>query len=152
MPRQRRQHLIAQYLRTHQVTSQEELALALANAGEIATQATISRDLAALGALKGPGGYLVPEAPTAAPSTGREPSALEATLRRHAVWVRQADALVVIRTAPGHASLVGDVLDRAMPKGGVGTIAGDDTVFLATTSKTAAGKLTRHLHAALLES
>jgi len=119
--------------------SQEALVEALAEAGEPATQATVSRDLAAIGALKGPGGYRLPDEPASAPAAGS--AELEAAVRRHVVRIDRADSLVVVRTAPGHAGLVGAALDRWPPEGMVGTVAGDDTIFIATPSSRAASAL-----------
>ncbi len=113
------------------MSSQEALARALEDAGEPVTQATISRDLAALGVVKGRTGYVLPSEAARA----GEGEDVGRALRRHATSVAQADALVVVRTAPGHAALVGDVLDRSPPAGCVGTIAGDDTVFVATPGR-----------------
>jgi transcriptional regulator of arginine metabolism len=155
MPQQRRRHLITKLLRAQRVASQEEIVAALAEAGEEATQATISRDLAVLGVLKGSGGYVLPDVSGAFGGVGvaaNEDDGSEriaSTVRRHATSVRQADSLVVIRTVPGHASLVGDVIDHWPPRGCVGTVAGDDTVFVATTGKSTASRVVSLLQAAL---
>jgi len=86
-----------------------------------------------------------PEAPQRATANGRVAS----TLRGHGVDVQAAHSLVVVRTAPGHASVVADALDHSPPKECVGTIAGDDTVFIAAPSPTAAKRLAKELAAAL---
>jgi len=146
MPQQRRRALIADLLKRGGISSQEALAEALAARGEAATQATISRDLAALGVVKARDGYHLPgEAPQRATANGRVAS----TLRGHGVDVQAAHSLVVVRTAPGHASVVADALDHSPPKECVGTIAGDDTVFIAAPSPTAAKRLAKELAAAL---
>jgi len=123
------------------MSDQEELVEALRERGEDVTQATVSRDLAAMGVVKGPGGYVLPTSPMGVDGPGE----LKIAIRRHATTVRQADSLVVVRTAPGHAGLIGDALDRWPPQGVVGTIAGDDTVMIATTGSTTARRVTAAL-------
>lgn len=121
----RRRQLISQRIQASTVESQEVLASILKDEGIETTQATISRDLAAIGALKGPDGYVLSGVDVAAPL---------ASIRDHALTVTVADSIVVIKTAPGHAHIVGVELDRHPPLGVIGTIAGDDTLFLATRS------------------
>jgi len=114
--------------------TQEDLADALARAGEPVTQATVSRDLAAIGAIRGPDGYRLADSigePIGVLGGKEEVTGL---VRRHVVAVVCAYATVVIKTAPGHAQMVASVFDRWSPDGVVGTVAGDDTIFLATTS------------------
>lgn len=102
----------------------------LAEEGVEVTQATVSRDLAALGAVRAAGGYRLPDDPT--PGVGGE--SLSRALRAHAVGFDLAATLVVVRTAPGHAPALASEIDRARPTGMVGCIAGDDTIFVATPS------------------
>ncbi|MFI4896443.1 MAG: arginine repressor [Phycisphaerales bacterium JB059] len=137
MARQRRREIIGEILRTRQVTDQEQLVEILHKHGEHVTQATVSRDLAAMGVVKGPGGYVMPTTPMGVDGPGE----LRVAIKRHATMIRQADSLVVVRTAPGHAALVGDALDRWPPTGVIGTIAGDDTVMIATTGSTSARRV-----------
>ena len=121
----------------------EQLVRALQPRGASVTQATVSRDLAALGVVKARDGYYLPDTIVAPGSPGA--SELEVTLRQHTSSVRPASSLVVLRTAPGHAGLVGAALDRWPPAGTAGTIAGDDTVFIATTGADAAIELVAHI-------
>ena len=126
-----RQHRIARILAEEAVTSQTQLVELLADAGISATQATVSRDLEELGAIKvrAPGGltmYAIPELPT-------DQLAPEDHLRRVlGEWLVEVDRsgdLVVLRTPPGSAHVVASALDRAgLPKL-VGTVAGDDTLL-----------------------
>lgn len=135
-------------LRAGPAPSQELLARALARMGLRATQATISRDLHALGVIKGPAGYTLPEsvvATAAVQGPGGEGNELDALLRRHAVSIVPADSLVVVRTAPGHANLLALAFDRWPPDQALGTVAGDDTIFIATASRAAARRLTARL-------
>ncbi len=127
----RRQHLIAHHLQAGQVGSQQQLVELLAGDGITATQATVSRDLDDLGAVKVrvPGGvsvYAVPELPSDQLAPG-------AHLRRVVgEWVVQIDRsgdLVVLRTPPGSAHVVASALDRSGHDLIVGTVAGDDTIL-----------------------
>lgn len=143
MERQRRRQWIAEELRAGPVPSQEQLVRIIARRGQRVTQATISRDLQAIGALKGHDGYSLPE--TIGLKHGGDDNELDALLRRHAVSIVQADSLLVLITAPGHANVVASALDRWPPDQAAGTIAGDDTVFIATPSRTDASRLTTRL-------
>ncbi len=135
-----RQHRITKLLETKAVGSQSHLVELLAAEGIEATQTTVSRDLEELGALKVrlPGGetaYALPELPS-------HQVAPEDHLRRVlGEWVVEADFsgnLVVLRTPPGSAHVVGSALDRSGFPGVIGTVAGDDTV-LVVASETAGG-------------
>ena len=153
MARDRRRELIAGLLRSQRALSQDELVEALAEQGESATQATVSRDLAALGALKSRDGYYLPElAPPgihAAAGSSADRSELLAILRRHLVSAKPADSLIVLRTAPAHAGVVASAFDHWPIEGIVGTIAGDDTIFLAASSPKAARRLADELNSIL---
>jgi transcriptional regulator of arginine metabolism len=127
-----RQHRVALLLADHAVTSQAQLVDLLAAEGVVATQATVSRDLEDLGAIKvrAAGGdtvYAIPELPT-------EQRAPEAHLRRvfseWVVEVAHSANLVVLRTPPGSAHVVASALDRSGLAGVVGTVAGDDTLIV----------------------
>lgn len=138
-----RQHRIAKLLAEHAVTSQTQLTELLAEAGISATQATVSRDLEDLGAIKVrvPGGetvYAIPELP-------REQIAPEDHLRRvlgeWAVDVVPSGNIVVVRTPPGSAHVVGSALDRAGIPEIVGTVAGDDTLLVVADEQVGGSKL-----------
>ena len=97
MPRDARRHLLSQLLNAGSVRTQEDLASALADAGEAATQATVSRDLAAIGAVRGPGGYALPGSlEGSAPMFG---APLETALQRHLFTRTIAGTMVVLRTS-----------------------------------------------------
>ncbi len=140
MKAQRRRALISSLLADRPVKNQWELLTMMVDAGAPVTQATVSRDLAALGAVRGPEGYYLPS-----PIFGTDEAtpALVADLAGHALQVREAGTLLVLRTAPGHANIVAVALDRARLRGVVGTIAGDDTIFVATPNRAAADSLRR---------
>lgn len=128
----RRQALIARLLRDESIASQQALAERLAEQGCPATQATISRDLEELGAVRARAGedgglaYVLP---------GEAPQSAEAPLRRvMSEWVlsvEPAGNLLVLRTPPACAHLIAAALDQNPPEEIAGTIAGDDTVFVA---------------------
>jgi transcriptional regulator of arginine metabolism len=135
MGRTQRQHVITRLLAAHRVTNQEQLVELLAAEGVSSTQATVSRDLVDLGAIKvragdGDSTYAIPEQPHAQ-------KAPDEHLRRiFGDWVVEVNAthnIVVLRTPPGSAHVVGSALDRADLPEVAGTVAGDDTLFVVVT-------------------
>lgn len=112
----------------------------LERAGIRATQATISRDLRELGAVKGPSGY---ELPT--DQQRRDGAGLGRALQAYLLSAKATGVLVVLRTGAGHAQIVALELDRTPPEGVLGNIAGDDTIFVATTSEQRAQRLESEL-------
>jgi transcriptional regulator of arginine metabolism len=147
-PKERRQRAIADLIRSQQLASQEDLADRLGSLGYSVTQATISRDLEQIGAVKVRRGgqlrYALPDQVRDAPTPR-----LSAVFRD---WVRSIDTaanLVVIKTPPGSAHLVGVVLDGSGIDEIVGTICGDDTIFAATRSASDATGLAARFEAAM---
>jgi transcriptional regulator of arginine metabolism len=127
-----RQHRIARLLEEHRVTSQAHLVELLAEDGTEVNVSTVSRDLEELGAIKVriPGGetaYAIPELPRAQVAP---PDHLRRVLGDWVVEVGRSADLVVLRTPPGSAHVVGSAIDRAGLTDVVGTIAGDDTLLL----------------------
>jgi len=133
-----RQHRIQRLLEEHAVSTQEQLVDLLAVDGVVATQATVSRDLEDLGAIKVrvPGGETV----YAVPAMPKDAVAPEDHLRRvcseWVVEVSHSHNLVVLRTPPGSAHVVGSALDRAGLPDVLGTVAGDDTLLLVVAERT----------------
>ena len=132
-----RQHRIVKLLEAHAVTSQAQLVDLLAAEGVEATQTTVSRDLEELGALKVrvPGGetvYALPELPVhqVAPEDH-----LRRVLGEWVAEVAHSGNLVVLRTPPGSAHVVGSALDRSGFDGVIGTVAGDDTVLVVASEE-----------------
>lgn len=125
-----RQRRIAQLLRNHQITSQNQLVKMLRESGHAATQATVSRDLDDLGAVKvrdeGKVTYVLPAQLGSAPSG----DALRRLLTDSVSSVEASGNLVVITTPPGHAGMVASGLDGSEIEGVLGTVAGDDTVLV----------------------
>ena len=147
MSKAQRQHRIARLLAEQAVTSQSQLAELLTADGVQATQATISRDLDDLGAIKvrvagGDTVYAIPELPT-------EQRAPEDHLRRvfgdWVVEVAHSGNLVVLRTPPGSAHVVGSALDRSGLTEVLGTVAGDDTLIVVVTEEAGGADVARRL-------
>ena len=127
-----RQHRIAKLLESQRVGSQAQLVELLAAEGVEATQTTVSRDLEELGALKvrvagGETAYALPELPSQQIAPADH---LRRVLGEWVVEVAGSGNLVVLRTPPGCAHVVGSALDRSAVDGIVGTVAGDDTVLV----------------------
>ncbi len=132
MTKPQRQHRIVKLLETRAVANQAQLVELLATEGIEATQTTVSRDLEELGALKvrlpgGEGAYVLPELPTQQIAPGDH---LRRILGEWAVEIASSQNLVVIRTPPGCAHVVGSALDRSGLDGLLGTVAGDDTLLV----------------------
>jgi transcriptional regulator of arginine metabolism len=135
----RRHRLILDLVVHGSVANQESLAALLKKRGVEVTQATLSRDLHELALVKGPNGYALPgngHAP--------EPRGLERALREFLLRADAGGNLTVLHTGPGRAPLLALEIDRASMKPILGTVAGDDTVFVATRSPREAGKLLSH--------
>lgn len=137
------------------VRSQADLAELLAHDGFKVTQATLSRDLEELGAVKvrSSDGALV----YAIPSEGGDPTpgptvdsaAIADRLRRRCedllVSVDASANLVVLRTPPGGAQFLASAIDHTLLPGVIGTVAGDDTILLVTDEATGGARVARDL-------
>jgi transcriptional regulator of arginine metabolism len=146
--KERRQRAIADLIRSNALSSQEELADRLGSLGFAVTQATISRDLEQIGAIKvRRGGQLSYSFPEEGRSS--ESPRLAAVFRDWVRSIEPAANLVVIRTPPGSAHLVGVVLDQSELPEVIGTICGDDTIFVACRSLAEAEALTSKLRGEL---
>jgi transcriptional regulator of arginine metabolism len=130
--RERRLRSLADLLRGGEVASQEDATARLAALGFPVTQATVSRDLDQLGAVKvKTGGALRYALPDQLAGRDWEAGRLARILREWAVSIEAAGQLIVIRTPPGSAHLVASAIDHGGLIEIAGTIAGDDTLFLA---------------------
>ena len=159
MSRTARQARVVDLLRSRDVRSQGELLTLLAAGGIDVTQATLSRDLVELDAVKVRRGrtlvYAVPDAGGTLPAvtTAQRRAAsdddLPARLRRAAeellVSARYAGNQVVLRTPPGAANYLASCIDQSHLTDVLGTIAGDDTILVIATSAGGARALVRHL-------
>lgn len=142
-----RQHRIQRLLEDHAVSTQEQLVELLSADGVVATQATVSRDLEDLGAIKVrvPGGETV----YAVPALPKDAVAPEEHLRRvcseWVVEVSHSHNLAVLRTPPGSAHVVASALDRAGLADVLGTVAGDDTVLLVAAESSTGSAVARRI-------
>ncbi|WOC13871.1 Arginine repressor [Gordonia sp. MP11Mi] len=127
---------IVEILAADHVHSQSDLQQRLADIGVEATQATLSRDLDELGAVKlraadgGAGVYVVPEDGTPVRGVSGGTGRVSRLLADLLVSTDSSGDIAVLRTPPGAAAYLASALDRARLPGVVGTIAGDDTVFV----------------------
>ena len=132
-----RQARIIEVLSAAPVHSQTELAVLLAEDGIEVTQATLSRDLEELGAVKlrgangGAGVYVVPEDGSPVRGVSGGTGRLSRLLGELLVSTDAAGNLAVLRTPPGAAHYLASAIDRAALPQVVGTLAGDDTIFIA---------------------
>ena len=149
LPKAQRQHRIAKLLETGAVTSQSHLVDLLAADGVEATQATVSRDLEELGAVKvrvagGDTVYAIPELP-------KDRLVPEEQLRRvisdWVVEIAHSVNLVVLRTPPGSAHVVASAIDRASMPGVLGTVAGDDTILVVAAESVGGDRIAKRLQA-----
>ncbi len=133
---------ILDLLRSEAVATQDDLRRKLAHRGIHVTQATVSRDIEELGLVKTRRGYRLPEA--AEPIVPPQP-ALPIVLKEFLTEARQAANLVVLKTRPGNAHSVAAALDAEPWEGVVGTVAGDDTIFIATPGSRQAAQIRRKI-------
>lgn len=149
----RRRARITETLRKEPVRSQEALREALEEHGIEVTQSALSRDLREMGVVKTPVGYALPGVfpgalgalPRFAPPMGGALKPVERALREFLLSASVAGQLVVVKTSPGRANALSIEIDGAGLSGVVGTIAGDDTIFLATASERNARTVFKHL-------
>lgn len=137
---------IGELVRLTPIKSQTELAQLLLDEGISATQATLSRDLEELGAVKVGGAYLIPEDGNRPLRLAEAaPARLVRLLRELLTGVDASGNIAVLRTPPGAAQFLASALDRSGLSDVVGTIAGDDTILVVardvTGGKALAGKL-----------
>jgi len=139
---------ILNLLRADPEVTQEELRRKLARHGIQVTQATVSRDLEELGLVKTRSGYRLPES---AESPVPVHPGLQVILKEFLRDVSLASNLVVLKTYPGNAHSVAAVLDAQEWAEVVGTVAGDDTVFVATPSARDAAQMRKKIRAIVAE-
>jgi transcriptional regulator of arginine metabolism len=142
-----RQHRIAEILSSTTVTSQSQLVELLRVDGISATQATVSRDLVELGVVKirANGGARTLALPSAANALRAQPEHLRRVLSDWVVDVSSSGPLVVVKTPPGCAHVVASALDRGVIEGTLGTVAGDDTIFVVVDERLGGAAMARKL-------
>jgi len=151
MNRRERQGAILELVRERTLSTQAEVAAALRETGYDVVQTAVSRDIAELGLVKvrAPSGRLV----YAPPGTGDldRLRAIGGAMRRYAVSVEASGPLVVVVTPSGYASALAQAIDEGGHPAIAGTIAGDNTIFIAARDGTAASALRDELAGHLVE-
>ena len=144
-----RQQAILRLVRDRALATQAELAEALREEGHDVVQTTVSRDVHELGLVKvrAPSGRLVYAAPGADDADRKR--AIGVAMRRYAIGVERAGPLVVLMTPSGYASALAQAIDEGGHPGIAGTIAGDNTIFLAPREGTTAAGLADELRSYL---
>ena len=144
----RRREEILRIVRDTAVHSQDELLAALREHGFTVTQPTLSRDLRELGLVKTPNGYVSPEAlaPVAAFAPRVIEHRFEQLVRDSVVSADAAMNLVVIKTPVAAAQPLASAIDATDIDGAMGTIGGDDTIFVAFRTPAAAASFARRVH------
>ena len=136
MLEQNRLSVIADVIRANKVGNQHELKDLLISKGFDTTQSSISRDLKKLGVVKVDGFY---KTPSIAPGESSKVDRLDATTA--------GDNLIIVKTGPGNANRAGFIIDRSAIPGILGTIAGDDTIFVAIANRQQQAKVLRKIFA-----
>ena len=147
MSKTSRQHKIVQLLGDVPVSSQTQLVELLEAEGIEATQATVSRDLEDIGAMKVrvPAGDLVYGLPEHTNETVAPADHLRRVLSDWVAEVNHSHNLVVVKTPPGSAHVVASALDRSGLEGVLGTVAGDDSIMIVATEETTGKDLAEHI-------
>ncbi len=126
-----RQSKILEIIKTQEIDTQEKLAEKLNEAGYKATQATVSRDIKELGLIKvgsAGGRSCYAEAPK---DSLRDSDRFSKILRDTVLEIKTAENLIVIKTLSGCANAAAEVIDNIAPECVMGTLAGDNTIFIA---------------------
>lgn len=142
-----RRRALRRILMTKTVTRQGDLVELLSEAGFSATQATVSRDLAEMGAIKrrdaeGVISYTLPD--ESVPRDENQ-TALAGALSQFAQVITPTGHLVVVKTPPGAAQVVAGAVDGASLSGVVGTVAGDDTLLIVVDEKVGGWRIAKEL-------
>jgi transcriptional regulator of arginine metabolism len=145
--KQARQRAIRDLVERRPIRTQQELAGVLRERGFRATQATVSRDVAELGLIKahreGTAAYALPPRLIEAETSGED--RLRRLLVDLPLEVLEAGPLIVLRTLPGSAHAIAAAIDRTRWPEVVGSIAGDDTIFIAVPDRAALQRIKRKL-------
>lgn len=147
-----RQALIAEFTRKHRLSSQEDIARALARAGSRVAQSTVSRDIKELGLVRvrdaqGRLRYAMP-----GDAVPHRETHLRTLLREFMLSAAASGNLVVVKTPPGTANALAGALDQTGFAGVLGTVAGDDTIVVVAARDASAAGIVRRLRALEAES
>ena len=132
-----RQHRILRVLEDQPVSSQAQLVQLLEAEGVVATQATVSRDLEELGAVKVriPGGAMAYAIPDFTRERAPSDDHLKRLMSEFVVEVAHSANIAVLRTPPGSAHVVASAIDRSSMPDTLGTVAGDDTILVVCSEQ-----------------
>ena len=133
--REDRKSAIRSLVRAEEIRTQKELVDRLQALGFDCTQATVSRDIAEMGFVKSDGGFYALA----------EGLALKRLVGELALFVDAAQNIVVVKTRPGSASMLGEVIDNADIEGIVGTIAGDNTILMVVRGEQEAAEVAERI-------
>ncbi|HEY6844457.1 MAG TPA: arginine repressor [Thermoanaerobaculia bacterium] len=137
---------IVKVVREQTIHSQDELLSVLRKRGFKVTQPTLSRDMRDLGLAKTAAGYVLPgELPPVALFVPRGEERLEHLLRDSIIFAEAAGNLVVLKTPPAAAQPVASALDSTPPRDCLGTVGGDDTIFVAFRHPASATDFAHHV-------
>jgi len=142
-----RQNLILNIIKENDIETQEELARALIDSGISITQATVSRDIKEMNLIKvqtADGRYKY--APQNGEDRVKNISVLIRMFKTTVQAILQAENIIVIKTLPGSANVAAEAVDKMDMDGVVGTLAGDNTVFVAAISKEKAENISQSLN------
>jgi len=120
--KQSRQDMIIKLIKEHEVATQDDLRSFLAKCGFDVTQSSLSRDISELGLVKQQGSYVLP------PRSGQGTAPLVTSVEQ------SGSNMIVLKTVVGTAAAVGINIDNSKIPGVIGSLAGDDTVFVATAT------------------
>ena len=146
-----RREEISRIIREQPIHSQDELLSVLRKRGFRVTQPTLSRDIRELGLAKTPAGYVTPaDLATVTPiatfaSRELREERLEQVLRDSVIFAEAAGNVVVLKTPPAAAQPVASGLDATPPEDALGTVGGDDTIFVAFRHASSAAAFARHV-------
>src|SRR5262245_12210036 len=138
-----RHNAILDIIRTGEIASQEELLVGLKERRIDVSQSTLSRDIQELRLAKTGGVYTVVDAEPAAGKPSDD--SFRRIIREFLIDVAVAKNIVVVKTGPGHASTVSQALDEAGWPEAIGSIAGENTIFIAARSEREGKKLERRI-------
>lgn len=147
MDKQKRQFTIREVLSREQIASQEELAMAMKRAGFPITQATLSRDLAEMGVAR----VGTAEGPRYSVKSTTDDHRVRALLAYEVTGITANESMAVIKTLPGRAQGVAELVDMLDAPEILGTIAGDNTIFIAPKSVKDLPKLVKKLRTFITE-
>lgn len=147
MEKQKRHMTIKQIIMTRPISTQDELCKELEKTGIEVTQATLSRDLRDLGVVR----LAMPEGIRYALHPESEDRRMAAFLGYEIEWIDANESTIVIRTLPGRAQGVAEVLDSLHLPEILGTLAGDNTIFITPRSAKKISQLVKHLKSIMSE-